>query len=693
MQNRIRERIYLFSLLVILMMAANVARLFYVQLIDSKRYTREAEGRNYTAPLDRRRGVIYDRNMRELAISHKVNSLYAVPREIDDLKKTIESLSNVFGKGEAYYLKRLTANRNFVWLERKIDEDRVARINDLKLKGLRFKSEYKRVYPGKNLASNLIGFVGMDNDGLEGLELYFDKILASSQGRETYYSDPSGARIPLMKDSSVLSPKGGNHVILTLDEVIQHIVEEEIEKVRVEYDAKQAFGIVNDPTTGEILAMANVPNYDLNDFSSAKTWVKKNRCITDVYEPGSTFKIISSVASLEDGKVNPGDYFDCPGYVMIGGHRLRCHLNHGHQTFAMGIAESCNVAIIRAVQKVGKNKLFETISRFGIGEKTGLSLPGESRGIVHPVRKWAEIDLGAIAIGQAISVTPIQLMTAVSAVVNDGVYIKPRVVREIHNADGEVVVSFKPEAGRRVCSLATSKTIRGMLSKVVSIGTGKGAAFINFEVGGKTGTAQKAGPGGKYDPDKVIASFVGFIPIERPKFGILVVVDEPKGEKTFGGIVAAKAFKAIGERILEYLGYYENDGKTANEGQLTVPDFRGKSAVEILEILEEKNYNLDILGSGDVVGYQYPLPGSKISDTTPVAIYFTDPEALEEEQESGLQRMPFVLGKTLKQVLGVLKDREISVRLNGSGVAYRQKPVPGEIILANTECQVEFKDE
>lgn len=685
----------IFSAVIFITLGVSCCRLFYIQVIDRERYVEIEKSNSFSRrPIHRKRGTIYDRNRRVLAISTTVNSLYAIPKEIVDLRKTIADLSAVLGDKEDQYLRKMMTNRNFVWIERKIEKTLEDKIRELKLPGLKFKKEYKRIYPGGALASNLLGFVGMDNQGLEGIELFFHKILDSTPGQETMVTDVNGYRIP-MTEGSKLSPKGGNQLVLTIDEVIQHIAEEEIENIRREYKAKQAFGVINDPTTGEILAMVNVPNYDLNDFGKATEWVRKNRCITDVYEPGSTFKLITAIACLEEGKVKPGDVFHCPGYVQFGSHRLRCHLTHGDQTFEMGIANSCNAMIIKAAQKVGKKKFAEVIERVGFGHKTGITLPGEVSGIVHPVNRWADIDFGSMSIGQAISVTPLQLMMAESAVVNDGVMYPPRIINEILDASGESVFKYRQTPGRRICSADTSRLIRGMMRKVVEVGTGKKAAFMNFEVGGKTGTAQKAGADGKYDPDKNVASFIGFVPIDAPKFGILIVVDEPLGEKTYGGIVAAKAFKSIAERVLEYMGYFDKVAEVSAD-QIEVEDFKGMTPLEVFDRLEERAYNLKIIGIGDFVGYQYPSPGRQISKNSPITLYFVDREAMaanDPRPDSEIKRMPFVLGKTLKQVLTTFDGMEVSVKLNGSGVAFNQDPPPGELLLANTECVVEFKDE
>lgn len=690
-----RDRMAIFSVAILVALGVSCCRLFYIQVIDRARYVEIEHSNSFSRrPIHRKRGTIYDRNRRVLAISTTVNSLYAIPKEIVDLRRTIDELGNVLGKNDDFYLRKMMTNRNFVWINRKIEKTLEDKIRELKFPGLKFRKEYKRIYPGGALASNLIGFVGMDNQGLEGIELYFHKILDSTPGQETMVTDVNGYRIPLTEGSK-LSPKGGNQLILSIDEVIQHIAEEEIENICREYKAKQAFGVINDPTTGEILAMVNVPNYDLNDFMSATEWVRKNRCITDVYEPGSTFKIITAVACLEDGKVKSSDVFHCPGYVQFGSHRLRCHLTHGDQTFEMGMANSCNVMIIKASQKVGKKKFFDVIKRFGFGQKTGITLPGEVAGVVHPVNRWAEIDFGSISIGQAISVTPLQLMMAESAIVNDGIMHPPRIINEILDASGESVFKYRQTPGKRVCSAEISRTIMGMMRKVVEVGTGKKAAFMNFEVGGKTGTAQKAGSDGKYDPDKNVASFIGFVPLDAPKFGILIVVDEPQGEKTYGGIVSARAFKSIAERILEYMGYFDKVVEVSAD-QIEVEDFKGMTPLEVFDRLEEKAYNLKVIGIGEAVGYQYPSPGRKISKNSQITLYFVDREAMasnEPKPGSDIKRMPFVLGKTLKQVLATFDGMDVSVRLNGSGVAFNQNPSPGELLLANTECIVEFKDE
>lgn len=688
-----KKRILIMTLCVFVCFLAIIARLFYVQVIDCERYKKLVlRDAIRWKPIDRKRGTIYDRNKKVFAVSKKVDSLYAVPKKIVNIKEVIKILAKIFGKKEDYYFEKMMNNRSFVWIERHLTPEVKSRIKALKIKGLNFRKEYKRFYPNKTLASTLIGFVGIDNIGLEGLEHYFNWIIEAEAGWESYTSDTRGYKLPIGKVQR-LSPKGGNQIVLTIDEVIQHIAEEEIEKIMTQYEAKQAFGIINSPETGEILAMVNLPNYDLNEFRTTKEKNKRNRCITDIYEPGSTFKLISVVAAMEKGNVKPDDVFECRGSIIAGGHKIKCHGSHGKTTYEIGIANSCNPITIQAIRKAGKKNFYDVIKNFGFGELTGINLPGEVRGRVHDYKRWAEIDFASISMGQAISVTPLQLLCAVSGIVNDGILVQPRIVKEILDSDENPVVRFRAEKSRRVCTLKTSRAIKKMMSKVVEIGTGKRAAFMNFIAGGKTGTAQKAGNDGKYAKGKYVTSFVGFVPIENPKFGMLVIVDEPKGREQTGGSVAAKAFKRIAERTLEYMGYFDRKVDPDTK-RFKLPDFRQKTAMQVFDLLEESKCLFNIEGSGDIVGHQYPEPGSQVSDDTVVYLYFVDSIPDKDKSISDVfDRMPFVHGKTVKQVLTIFKDKKVQLKLKGSGIAFKQDPNPGEIILSNTECIIEFKEE
>jgi cell division protein FtsI (penicillin-binding protein 3) len=553
----IRKRILLVAFLVAIGFFIVTLRVFLIMIVQHNQYMKRAERQHQkTIHIEPLRGTIYDRIGRELAVSVELESLYGVPSEIEDPDFVAAKLSTILGMSHHSIEKRLGSDKNFIWLDRKLDPERVRKIKALSIstREIGFRKEGKRFYPKKNLASHLLGFVGMDNKGLGGLELAYEEDMKGEEGLLILGRDAMGREI-YPSNNSYKPPSPGRNLYLTIDEVVQYITEKELDRGMVKWKAKGAIAIVMNPKTGEILAMGVRPEFNPNIIGNYKDSDRTNKAVTDSYEPGSTFKVISAAAALEEGVARPGDLFDCSrGEIEVGGKVMRDVHRHGVLSFSEVIQKSSNIGAIQVGMKLGKERFYRYIKDFGFGVKTGIGLPGESSGKVREPKNWSGTSIGAVSIGQEIAVTPLQMLTAFSAIANNGYLMRPYVVSGVRDNEGRVIKSFTPQVARKVISENTSKRLTEILKTVVEEGgTATKAAIQGNLVAGKTGTAQKTDPEtGSYSNERYVSSFVGYLPAEDPKISIIVVVDEPKGA-IYGGSVAAPIFKEIAEQVLTYL--------------------------------------------------------------------------------------------------------------------------------------------
>lgn len=498
-----------------------------------------------------RRGIIFDRQEREFALNIELESLYCDPEILDLNDDGLKRLAAVIAKEPRFILSKIHDEGRFVWVERKLEPAAVEKIKGLNIKGLGFMTEAKRFYPKGKLASHILGFVGIDNQALEGVELKYDRYMKTSGGKIFLERDAIGRTL----SSGVDTEARGNNIVLTIDEGLQYIVEKEIDKAMAQWKAAAASVIMMDPFTGEILALANRPTYDPNKGGNANGSEKRNRAITDCYEPGSTFKIIIGVGSLEEKILKPETLFDVSrGGIEVGGKTIHDVHKYGVLSFKEVIQKSSNVGSIMIGMKLGKERMYKYAKLLGIGEKTGVDLPGEVSGWMQPPERWSGTSLGAIPIGQEVAVTPLQILRAYSAIANGGFLVRPRVVSETVSPDGRVLASFKAREMKRVISPKTAETFKDILKTVTEEGgTGKSASVDGNEVAGKTGTAQMINPvTKKYSREKFVSSFVGFVPADNPRLAIIVVIYEPKGQ-IYGGVVAAPVFRDIANQALSYL--------------------------------------------------------------------------------------------------------------------------------------------
>jgi cell division protein FtsI/penicillin-binding protein 2 len=533
-------------------------RLADLMIINHKRLAARADQQHIKVEdIQVRRGTIFDRKGRELAFNLDLESLYCDPENLNADNEDIKKLASFVSKEPKSLLSKIPDEGRFVWIERKLEPMTAEKIRGLNIEGLGFMTEAKRVYPRGELASHIIGFVGVDNQALEGVELKYDKYMKTTGGKVFLHRDASGRTL----SSGENMEAKGNNIVLTIDEVLQQLVEDELDKAMGQWKAAAASVIMMDPFTGDILALANRPAYDPNRGGSAHNAEKRNRAITDLYEPGSTFKIVIGTGSLEEKLVSPDSRFDVSrGGIEVGGKTIRDVHKYGVLTFKEVIQKSSNVGSIMIGMKLGKERVYNYAKLLGFGEKTGIDLPGEVSGWIHAPDKWSGTSLGAIPIGQEVAVTPLEMLRAYSVVANGGFLVRPHVVSHIISPGGQTLASFKDKEMKRVISAKTAETFKDILKSVTEEGgTGKSASVDGNEVAGKTGTAQMINPATKrYSKEKYVSSFVGFVPVDKPRLAIIVVVYEPKGQ-IYGGVVAAPVFRNIATQSLSYLNVPRED--------------------------------------------------------------------------------------------------------------------------------------
>lgn len=552
-------RINILKYLTFLFFGIIIFRLFLIMFVEHEVYLQKANMQHVKKEeIFPKRGNIYDRSGRDLAISLEKDSLFIDPLLIRG-NETINLLNNYIKVDNREIINSAESNKRFVWIKRKLDDEIAKKIKELNIQGVGFVTEHVRYYPKGPIASHVLGFVNIDEEGIEGLERHYNNYLKAQKTSKVVLRDAKGKKL----SDGVYSEIRGNDVFVTLDEGLQHIVEKHLDEAMKKWQASSATVIMMDPFTGEILALANRPTYNPNDLKTVKNVSSiRNRSITDLYEPGSTFKIVTASGALEENIIKTSTKIDCaPGFIEVGGKRIKDVHKYGVLSFEEIIQKSSNVGTIKVAMMLGREKLYEYIRRFGIGQKTGIDLPGEISGHVKPVSKWSGTSIGAIPIGQEVAVTALQMLRAYSAIANGGYLVKPFVVSEIRSPDGNIL--YKAVIQRdRILSEKTAYTMREILKKVTQEGgTATTAKVEGNNVAGKTGTAQKYDPKiRKYSKDKYVSSFVGFIPAENPRIALIVVIHDPKGAH-YGGVVAGPVFKAISDEALAYLNVPRDDAK------------------------------------------------------------------------------------------------------------------------------------
>ncbi len=562
----IKFRITIVGFIFTAFLSAIGAKAGYLQIYQSSWLAKKASAQ-YERPFKElgKRGTIFDANLREMAVSINATSIAAYPRKIQDPAATAKMLANSLNMDSRILQGKLLAKKPFIWIKRQATPKEVSAVKSLNLDGIGFLSETSRFYPQKTLAAQTIGFTGMDGNGLEGIEFYYDNQLRGSDFEYVVLKDALGQGFDSEKTTADYS---GKNIVLTIDQTIQYITEKALKEAVDDNFAKSGIAIVMSPRTGAILSIAQYPSLNPNSYEKFDRHLWRNRAITDPFEPGSTMKIFTAAAAIEHGNCSENTIFFCEnGEYRIGKHTIHDTHPYGWLTLKEVVKLSSNIGAFKVVNKTGPEYLYKTLKNFGFGEKTGINCPGETSGTVASYKNWRAIDVGTIAFGQGISASPLQLISAVSAIANDGILMKPYIVQAIMDQKGFTVSRFDPVQVRQAVSSATASKMKDILISVTEKdGTGFNAALEGYTVCGKTGTAQKTDETGRYAKGKYISSFVGFTPAENPEVAILVMVDEPT-KNHYGGIVSAPAFKKIAQETLTYMNVQP---KNRDAGKLRV---------------------------------------------------------------------------------------------------------------------------
>jgi cell division protein FtsI (penicillin-binding protein 3) len=558
-----RGRRYVLLLLLLCGFGVVLFRLVALQVWQAAELSAKAVRQHQkTVSLEGARGTIVDRHGKILAMNVEVPSVFGIPTTLDSPTKTARQLSPILQVRTDELERKLRQDKSFVWLARKLDPEQGRRLDRLSLDGIGVVMEGRRFYPKGPLLAHVLGFSGMDGEGLEGVEHRYESYLHGEKRMMVLQRDALG-RTVFPKDLMERNPTSGHSLTLTIDEVIQYIAERELEDAVARAQAKAGTVIVLDPQTGAVLAMAVSPRFDPNVVSALNPDRWRNKALTDAYEPGSTMKALMAAAAIEERVVKPNTMvFGERGRMTVANTVIHDHERLGWISFAQVIQRSSNIGAAKTGMALGEQRLYRYLQAFGFGQRTEIDLPGEGIGLVKSPKSWGRRSVASISIGQEIGVTPIQMVSAIAALANGGILMKPYIVSEIRDAEGSILKQVPPQVRRRVVSLETARSVTKILEGVVTDGTGTKAAIPRFRVAGKTGTAQKIDPRtGTYSDSQFVASFVGYVPADRPRLAMIVAIDEPQGE-AWGGAVAAPVFSRVGEQVLSYLGVSSNESVT-----------------------------------------------------------------------------------------------------------------------------------
>lgn len=746
--HEIKKRTVIMVLVVVGLLAFLVLRIAYWQIIRGGELSEKARAQQQSGSIiTASRGNIYDRNGKVLAESATVNTLICNPRDIEedgDADVIAERLSPVINMDKNKIMNLITkTNSQYQVIKKRLTTEETEAVKNLldynvdatvakAFSGIYFETDSKRYYPF-NVAPHILGFTGYDNNGIQGIELTFDDDLMGRNGSIETNRNADGTTLSAQQAEYMNSASKGDDVVLTIDETIQHFLEKHLEEAVTENKLKEgAAGIVMNPKTGEILAMATKPDFDLNspydieqfqkyaiyfeydrkesddpdatpmptddpenpsdEYVAAmrnKMW--RNKVISDTYEPGSTFKIITAAAALEENVVELDSSFYCPGFKIVADRKIGCANKDGHgaQTFVEGVRNSCNPVFMELGARLGYEKFMEYFTAFGLTEKTGVELVGESSSIYYH-NTMSEVDIATSSFGQGFQITPIQLITAVSAVINGGERMKPQIVKEIRNSDG-IVKSYQPEVVSRVISEETSQTMREILESVVALptSTGKNAYVKGCRIGGKTGTSEK----GNRDEGNRIASFIGFAPANDPEIVCLIMLDEPQVDNKYGGTIAAPLAGEVIEDVLNYLGvekqYTEDE---LPDVKAEIPDVRDIEIDGAIKSITDKNLLYKVVGDGDKVVDQLPKPGIMLNERSTVILY------TEKQDEEDFVTVPNLSGKSVSDAKYTLERRGLNFEVIGAGhsetgsaYAVSQSIEAGESVAPATVIGVEFR--
>lgn len=637
MPMQIKRRILTASLLFFIALLGIGVRLTYVQVVEGGvLQDRAFEQHTRDRAITPTRGIIYDRNKDIIAKSASVSTIGVVYAQVEQPEKVASVLAEKLELDYDEVYKKVTKRVAFMRIATKVEKDIADQIRDLNLPGVKVDADSKRYYPYHQLASHVIGFVGKDNQGIIGLEVMYDRYLKGEPGKILMETNGKGERRMEIAET-LIEPKDGYHLVTTLDMTLQQYAQQAIEKVVEEKQAERGSIILMNPQNGEIYAMANTPDFDLNepfvinDVAKKAIWhtlsveekyselnkMWRNFTINDTYEPGSTFKIFTSAMGLESQVVTPESNFECGSCRVVAGRRIKCWRSprsHGLQTFTEGVQNSCNPVFMDIAERMGAKTFYDYMIAFGFNKKTGIDLPGEAVGILHKQKNIGPVELATMSFGQSFQITPMQLLASTSAMINGGYEITPHFAKEIIDDEGNQIISFEKPRNQQIISEATSETLKAILETVVSEGTGNKSYIPGYRIGGKTATSEKLPRrSGKY-----IASFLAFAPAENPVVVGLVLIDEPKGVY-YGGAVAGPVMKEVFDNALPYLEievkYNEKEETLDEVKQIEVPDFIGLTIQQAQQLAKDKGVSVEIAGEGEKITTQLPIPGESMRPT------------------------------------------------------------------------------
>ena len=716
--NKTKKRIITTFSFIVVMFVILAGRICYLTVVKGDEYKKMAiEQQTRDRLITPKRGTIYDRNNKPLAVSASVETVSISPvtvRNSDKKDETASALSEILEIELDTVKAKIEKNSSYEIIKKKVEKEQADKIREKRLSGVYLDEDTKRYYPNGNFASHVIGFTGVDNQGLWGIEMIYDSVLRGKSGRIVTAKSADGNEMPY-KYERYYNPEDGTNIVLTIDQTIQHFLEKHLETAVIDNKINNgAAGIIMDIKTGEILAMATKPDFDLNSPFSLNSEVKKaeiasvtdkeqrlkkesdalslmwrNKAVVDSYEPGSTFKIIMSAIGLETGKLSLNDMFNCVGYKQVGGYRIHCwkEVGHGVQNFVEGIKNSCNPVFMEIGERIGKEDFYKFYKAFGFTETTGIELNGETSGLFFTPERFNTTELATSSFGQGFQVTPLQMITAVSAVANKGKLLRPFMVKKYTDDDGNVLKEFKTEVVRQVISEETSKLLCQVLENVVTDGSGKSAFIKGYHIAGKTGTSEKLPRGnGKY-----IASFVGFAPANDPQIACLVMLDEPEGGQYMGGIIAAPVVKRIMEDCLRYLGVEPDLTEEEKEHEYTVPNVIGQPVETARQMLNYTSLKYKIEGKGEIVLDQVPKANVVVAESATVILY------TEERDDKEKVVVPELYGLTYNEVVKKLGELGLTLKTNGiendDGIkkCVSQNPPSGHFTDPSSEIYVEFK--
>ena len=725
---KMKKRMYRVLLVVCIFFIGLILRLAYIQIIKSPEYSALAlEQQTGDSPIAAARGSILDRNGQPLAVSVSSEVISVTPAQIKacvdsgaaTYDQIAQGLADALSLNKDDVMAKLTKSSSFEYIKRQVnktDADKVRSfISANNITGIAINEDISRYYPNGAFLSQVLGFVGVDNQGLDGIESVMDKQLKGTSGRVITAKTANGVALPFDYQQMV-EPEDGDNVVLTIDETIQHITENYLQEAYVENKvANGACAIVMDIKTGEILAMATEPNYDPNNYqqlpadqqaainalpadqqaqatATALDQIRRNKAIVDSYEPGSTFKIFTASMALEENVVSLDDQFYCTGSIQAAGVTIRCWKagGHGAETFLQGIENSCNPVFVQVGERIGIDNFYKYMQGFGLTTKTGIELPGETSGIFHSKNNFKEINLVTSAFGQSFQVTPIQMITGISGIANNGTLMKPHIIKGLQDANGNTIKTTEPQVVRQIISADTSSTIRMALEKVVSDGTGSNAYVSGYRIAGKTGTSEKLPRGsGKY-----IASFCGFAPANDPQVACIVILDTPTGGQYYGGVIAAPVVGKILGDTLQYLNVepqYTAQELATMEAQ--VPNVQNQSLDAAKSAITTAGFKYKVIGSGNTITKQVPIGDSRVNINSIITIY------TDGQTQSQMVKVPDVKGMSVSQATAAMTNAGLNIKLTGAGgtsasgisTAYSQSIAAGTQIEAGTIVSVEFR--